>query len=407
MSVYDKIVGATAEGLLPPAVLERIEPSVSPESTSFWVSMTGDDNADGSEAAPFRTIAKSLSMIPDLVRAGHVYTITIGAGTWDEIVALEYRVVYGQVIIQGASTARELHKVRAVRCDTVVGHLTIQNLTTTLKTVSGASFRFYRCAPMVEVLNVKSESDASVEKGVEGVIGLLADYGSQVIVRDSDFGGKRYGMRSNYLSRIFSRNNTGTNNTFGLGARWGGIMTTSGTQPGGDTALTTDSGGVLSQEAGGKVGIPTELGLLTAVGHGDDAPIRKTYMVTSKVANINADITAGQTIRVRFRAPQDGYAFFRVAYGAQTSSTSAQSIEKHFMGVIRRDAFNPASSTLISNHNMNDITTTMVHAGADGVIDLLIDPIAAIAGRWAIDIEVSMHRALAAPVLESVTLLSV
>ena len=404
MSTYDKLVGATSEGLRPPAVLEHIEPSVSPASTTFWVSETGDDNADGSEAAPFRTISKALTMIPELVRAGHVYTITIGAGTWDEIVALEHRVVYGQVIIQGASTDRSLHKVRAVRCDTIVGHLTIQNLTTTLKTVLGASFRFYRCTPMVEVLNVKSESDASVEKGVEGVIGLLADYGSQVIVRDSDFGGKRYGMRSNYLSRIFSRNNTGTNNTFGLGARWGGIMTTSGTQPGGDTALTTDSGGILSHDKGAKLGTTSEIGLLSALGHGDDSPVIKRYQLNSANTRLDSDLTSGQVIRVRFRAPNDGYVFFRVGYGGQTSITAAQGIERNMYGFIGRTRFLTSGATTVSDNNFGSRTISMVHTGAGGAVDLKVEPLAALAGRWGIDIEMSFHRALEAPALESVTL---
>lgn len=406
MSTFDKLVGATSEGLLPPAVLEHIEPSVSPASTTFWVSQAGDDSADGSEAAPFRTIGQALSMIPDLVRAGHVYTITIGAGTWDEIVALEHRIVYGQVIIQGASTDRELHKVRAVRCDTVMGHLTIQNLTTTLKTALGASFRFYRSAPMVEVLNVKSESDANVEKGVEGVIGLLADYGSQVIVRDSDFGGKRYGMRSNYLSRIFSRNNTGTNNTFGLGARWGGIMSTSGTQPGGDTALTTDSGGILSHDKGAKLGTASEVGLLSALGHGDDSPVIKRYQLNSANTGLNNNLTSGQLIRVRFRAPTDGYVFFRAAYGGQTSVSAAQGIERNMYGFIGRTGFLTAGSTTVSNNNFGSRTIEMVHAGSEGVIDLLVQPLAALAGRWAIDIEMSFHRNVPAPEIESVTLLS-
>lgn len=405
MSTFDKLVGATSEGLLPPAVLAHIEPSVSPSSTTFWVSQAGDDNANGSEAAPFRTVSKALTMIPDLVRAGHVYTITIGAGTWDEIVALEHRIVYGQVIIQGASTDRELHKVRAVRCDTVMGHLTIQNLTTTVKTALGASFRFYRCTPMVEALNVKSESDASVEKGVEGVIGLLADYGSQVIVRDSEFGGKRYGMRSNYLSRIFSRNNTGTNNTFGLGARWGGIMTTSGTQPGGDTALSTDSGGILSHDKGAKLGTPSEIGLVSALGHGDDSPLIKRYQLNSSNTGINTNLSASQVVRARFRAPNDGYVFFRVGYGGQSSVSAAQGIERNFYGYVGRTGFLTLGTTTVSNNNFASRTLELVHTGTDGVIDLRISPLAALAGRWAIDIEMSFHRNVPAPRIESVALL--
>ncbi|WP_404801961.1 hypothetical protein [Brachybacterium tyrofermentans] len=343
-------------------------------------------------------------MIPDLVRAGHIYTITLGAGTWDEIVALEYRVVYGQVIIQGASTDRSLHRVRAVRCDSVIGYLTVKNLTTTIKIASGASFRFYRCAPMVEVENVKAESDPAVEKGVEGVIGLLADYGSQVLVRDSDFGGKRYGMRSNYLSRIFSHNNTGSGSTFGLGARWGGILSTYGTQPTGDTNLTNSSGGILAYEQGGKLGIPAELGLIEQKGHGDNSPSIKQYFLTSKITGINGDIS-GQAIRCQFRAPQDGYLVVKVGYGGQTSGSSAQSIEKHFMGMMRRTSIAPESSARLTYQSMGDDTVTLTHSGADGVFFVDVVPLAALAGRWGLSIEVTFFRALEAPMLQSVTVI--
>lgn len=411
MSIYDKLVGATPDGLLPPAVLDGIDahvaehtPTASRTTVTYWVTINGDDADDGSQARPFRTIAKAVSMVPDLVRADHVYTITLGVGEWDEGVYLDHRVVYGQVIIEGSTEDRDLHKVDVVRCDSVLGYLTVRNLTTTRKRATGASFRFYRCTPMVLVENVRSESDSDVEKGVEGVIGLLADQGSNVLARDSDFGGKRYGIRSNYLSRVFSRNNTGSGNTFGLGARWGGIMSTSGTQPTGDTDLTNSSGGILAFEHGGKIGLPDEAGLVSTMGHGDSSPVIKRYHLHSGNTGINGNITNGQIIRARIRAPNDGPAFFRVAYGGQTNSNSAQGIERTFYGVIRRGSFSPASETTVFNHAFGDYTLELVHAGSNGVLDLRVGPLAALSGRWAIDVEMAFHRNVAAPVLESVTL---
>lgn len=412
MSVYDKLVGATADGLLPPAVLDGVDahiaqrtPTASGTAVTYWVAVSGDDEDDGSQARPFRTIAKAVSMVPDLVRADHVYTINLAAGVWDEALVLNHRVVYGQVIVQGSTEDREAHKVERVQCDSILGHLTIRNLVTTAKNAMGQSFRFRRCAPFVEVLNCKAESDPGVEKGVTGVIGLLADYGSQVVVRGCDFGGKRYGMRSNYLSRIFSHNNTGSGSTFGLGARWGGIMSAYGTQPTGDTDRTNSSGGILTFEHGGKLGLPDEPGLISAWGHGDSSPVIKRYQLNSANTGISGDISGSQTIRARFRAPNDGYTFFRVTYGGQTSSSGAQSRQVHFFGTIRRDSFEPALAKDISGHFPGGLDMEMVHTGSNGVIDLLVSPLQALSGRWAIDIEMVFHRQVSAPVLESATLI--
>lgn len=41
---------------------------------------------------------------------------------------------------------------------------------------------------------------------------------------DCTMSNRRYGIRSNWLSRVFSRDNTGINNDFGVAARWGGIV---------------------------------------------------------------------------------------------------------------------------------------------------------------------------------------
>jgi len=62
---------------------------------------------------------------------------------------------------------------------------------------------------------------------------------------------RRYGIRSNLLSRVFSRDNTGINNDFGVAARWGGIVQTYGTQPTGTADnYSVDSGGITVKPSG-------------------------------------------------------------------------------------------------------------------------------------------------------------
>lgn len=57
-------------------------------------------------------------------------------------------------------------------------------------------------------------------------------------------------IRSNWLSRVFSRDNTGINNDFGVAARWGGIVQTYGTQPTGADNYSVDSGGIAVSHPG-------------------------------------------------------------------------------------------------------------------------------------------------------------
>lgn len=372
-------------------------------AVEYWVSPTGNDADSGSQSAPLRTITKAMSLVPDMIRADHIYTITLAPGEWDEIIAPEHIIVYGQLIVQGSTSDPSAHRVTAVRAESVIGHSTFRNLEA--DSPFGATFRFYRCAPMVEVENVRGWLPEGSDHR-EGIIGLLADHGSQVIVRDSEFTNRRYGIRSNYLSRVFSRNNSGTGNLFGLGARWGGIMSTSGTQPQGNTDLTNSSGGILAFEHGAKLGLPDEPGLLSTMGHGDSSPVIKRYQLNSANSGINGDIRDGATIRARFRAPNDGYAFFRVTYGGQTTSSNAQSVERNFYGLIRRTEFSVASETTVSSYlfSTDSQSLTLTHAGADGIMDLRVMPLVAISGRWAIDIEMAFHRAVSAPALESVSL---
>src|SRR5699024_9539831 len=148
-----KLVGATAEGDLPPAVLDRIDPSVSRQSTQYWVSPDGDDTGSGSQAEPFRTIAHAISMVPDLVRADHVYRITLTPGTWDEEISLTNRIVYGSLIVERSTTDRESHRVLQVAFRKLFGTVRLRNLSTTRKDNSGPSIRFVSCSPYMTVEN--------------------------------------------------------------------------------------------------------------------------------------------------------------------------------------------------------------------------------------------------------------
>src|SRR5699024_9315975 len=190
-----------------------------------------------------------LGMLPDVIRRGHVYTIKIGSGLDDQPLIINDITVNGELIIEGMTENKDQHKIYRLYADKITGFFNIRNLTTTVKTASQQSFRFRRC-PFVDVYNVEAEADPEIERGPEGVIGMLVDYGSNARIRQSTFKDKRYGIRVNYLSRVFVHNCDGDNNVFGVGARWGGIAQVWGTTPTGTSnTLSSDSVGMVLERS--------------------------------------------------------------------------------------------------------------------------------------------------------------
>src|SRR5699024_9621189 len=239
------------------------------ETLDLYVSHGGDDSNTGSINSPFKTLSRAVEEIPDVIRKDHIVTVNLNSGVWDEILRIENKTIQGQLIVKGTTDDRENHKVLRVYTESLTGHVLLENLTTTVKNGNGQSFRLRRTS-YIDINNVKVESDPDVEKGVTGVIGLLADYGTNARVRNSDFSGKRYGIRCNYLSRVFSTNNTGSNNTFGIGSRWGGIISTYGTQPRGSTNTRVSSGGEIITDSGGCTGLRNERHRGNAARNGHD-----------------------------------------------------------------------------------------------------------------------------------------
>lgn len=414
MSIYDKLVGATSEGLLPPTVLAHLAvpettATASSTTTDYWVSPTGDDKDTGSEATPFRTLARAVAAIPDLVRSDHHYKIHLAAGDWgDETFQLEHRLVYGQLTVTGTTGDREQHRVHRVRVNSIFGRVRFENITATRAgTLAGPSWWIESAMPWIEVYNCKALAvDPSIRE-ISGVIGLLADYGSVVHAEASDFNGRRYGLRANYSSRIYSKNNTGEGNVFGVGARWGGIMNTYGTQPGADTTFTTDSGGIISRAMGAKLGLDSQFGLVQEDSQGDRPPTRRRYLIRSIVTGINSDIGPDQAFRVRIRAKSYGYATIRVNYGGQVNTSAGQGIEKVFGILLRSSTSTSEQEATVLDHSMGSQNVRLQHTGANGEIDLIVQPQAALAGRWGIDLDMSLMTQQEAPEVISVDLVSV
>lgn len=374
-------------------------PVASSANVDYYVSITGDDSNPGTSTKPFATINQALSKIPDMIRRNHVYTIHLGEGEWNEELVISNKLIYGELTIQGTTENRLNHKVIKVYCEKLIGKANFLNITTTTVDASGPSFEFSECTPHMYVKNCEALADPLVEKGVTRVIGLLADYGSQVYVEDSHFPGKRYGIRSNYLSRVFSKNNTGDGNSFGVGARWGGIVSIYGTNPTGDIEYNTDSGGIIGVGQGGVVGIKLpETGLIR------DAVSLKEYLINANTTGHSEEIGTNMQIRMRFKRQFNGMTRLDLEYGGQSSLTSGQYAKALISGIMRETDILIPKKTLIDGMNFTIDDIIIQHVGSDGLFDVIVRPLQALSGYWGINLSISTLRHTRAPQLQSVTI---
>ena len=426
MSTYNKLVGATTDGLLPPAVLAHLStpensPTASTNAVEYWVSPTGDDGADGSNATPFLTIARAVATIPDVIRAGHTHTITLMAGDWNERLDLKNRVVLGTLIVQGATVDRYAHTIRDAFMDNVQGHLIIRNIHSS-KTVPGVHFRFNASGPRMELDNVSGSGEVTSEPHSSGNQGVLADFGSSVHVTNSKFDYKDYGVRANYGSRLLSHNNTGTGNTIGAGARFGGHLEIDGTMIHGYAATTSSSsGGTIAHGSGGYVGVqkysqfldkydtPGLVGQLSTQGSGDITPVKKWVSRDIRtrqgsMGNGGGTIPDGSKLRIYFQMTTDTTCATVIEVTAVWIPIGLSG-NKYVKTILVPTIYPYAASatpTLLaySGSGANSSTVTLGHSGANGIFYLDFTPAGGSSnGAYGLDIQMSNMRHLDAPIM--------
>ena len=385
-------------------------PTTTTETTNYYVDKNGNDSNSGNSLNPFLTIERAIEEIPDIIRQGHEITIYIGEGDYNESVEISNKTVNGVLRVEGVTENRDNFKVYDIRVENVIGTVRISNLTTT-KIDSGASIRFVSAQPYMRVANVKTLYDENAP-GVDGrnLIGLLADYGSKVLVIQSDFSGKRYGMRSNYLSTITSSNNTGTLNHRGVGTRWGGIAFVYGTQPTGtSTNLSHSSGGIISKGRGFVSGL--ELGDYYIVdekqsGH-DSFYYKKKYNITD-ITSRSIALDDGDIIVLKMSNTSHGPFRLSINYGGQWGS---QSVANQHFNIVLTGILNAGSVSNLSKHviystNFNADDIDIVNTG-NNQFDIRITTSGSLINRWACELESQMMRIGTAPTLNEVEIIEV
>lgn len=438
MSTYDKLVGATALGELPPAVLGGIDthiaqhtPTASRATVDYWISPTGDDTAEGSNTAPWRTIARAVASIPDVIRDGHEYTINLMPGDWNERLNVENKTVLGVLTVQGSTPDRYAHTIRDAYTKNVQGHYVIRNVHSG-KTVPGVHFRYDASGPRMELDNVSGTGEVTDEPFSSGNQGVLADYGSSVIVENSQFDYKDYGLRSNYGSNLVSRNNTGTGNTHGVGARFGGRVELYGEMPHGYESTTTfSSGGTVVHETGGHVGVQRynqaldkvdTFGLVNQVtlqGQGNITPIKQwvsrgTTTRQGEMPTGGGAIPAGSTLRTYFQmtsAAEVPVCIDVTASWSPVGSTSSRFVKAVMVPAVRAASVAQEAPKVLASAVGSGATAesqiAVTHSGADGIFHLDFTPNGGSDnGQYGLDITISNMRHLDAPIMLGAEVLS-
>ena len=207
---------------------------------NFYVNpATGNDNNNGSNGSPFKTIAKAVSMIPKIVY--HNVTINLADGSYSEGITLSGYMGKGLVYVLGNITNPEnvvlSGQVIVQYCSCRVQVWGMETTWVGGSTHSSAFVGYYNPGYIYFRCLIADAVDA-------GNYGIYLLACPTVLVYNSTFSNKLYGMRANSCSRVFSNANVGTGNSVGLYASNATIMKNS-TQPGGTTSETENQGGVI------------------------------------------------------------------------------------------------------------------------------------------------------------------
>jgi hypothetical protein len=219
-------------------VSSKAELLTTPQKTTaninYYVDSTaGADTNDGlTVGTAFKTIAKAISKIPQIVN--HNVTITIQSGTYNEDIVLSGFYGIGKINIVGASSTTNNYNVNSIYCINNTLNISVKwiNFTTISKQYSmyaeSCSYiLFYYC-----------NSTGANQNGV----GVTA---SNALVQYCTISNKtNYGIIT-YCGCVSSLANSGASNATGLYASYAGTIGKSGTQPSGTIAETATEGGII------------------------------------------------------------------------------------------------------------------------------------------------------------------
>jgi len=203
--------------------------------TYYVDAVNGNDANDGlTSGNALKTIMAAIKKLPSIIR--HTVTISLAAGTYAEHVYLLGFVGSGTINIVGGSdlAAADNYKIDYLTIKNCGCFVIVQGLNATKTSITG-SFLINRCIGCV-FYYCKSVSTDLTMKGVEA----KRSFG---YIQECDFSNKNYAIEGRAGAIIFSSNNSGSGNNYGLSAQEASTIGKHGTQPTGTTANETTGGG--------------------------------------------------------------------------------------------------------------------------------------------------------------------
>lgn len=206
--------------------------SVTSSNINLYVSPSGNDSNDGSSGAPLKTIQAAINRIPQVVN--HTVTINVAPGTYAEDVKIHGFQGSGGIELIGNYADPSTVVVNSINGNHS-RYLIIKGITATRTNSPG--FWFVRSDTVI-VDGVRCVTASATESGFH------AD-GTIVRLYNSTFSNRKYGISCGYCGTVHSHNNNGTGNTIGLFAYESSAIGKNLIQPGGTTAESVESGGVI------------------------------------------------------------------------------------------------------------------------------------------------------------------
>ena len=215
-------------------------------NTNLYISPTGNDTTgDGSEGAPYATLAKALSASAKNL-GGFTLKINVAAGTYAESNVTIDGFYGGTLEITGESTTTQTFSNRIIgsnnQCRLVMRYITATAQST------GAAFSFSRC------FNVELEGCKAVASTGGGQYGVYSSFLSRVYANNVEINNCSYALACAW-GELYTSTLTGSGNTYGATATKGGRIGVGGTMPGYTTAeFVTSSGGRIYRD--GQANVP-------------------------------------------------------------------------------------------------------------------------------------------------------
>jgi hypothetical protein len=213
-------------------LLDDYVPKSTTADLTFYVNpSTGSNENDGSSGSPFKTIAKAISLIPQIVN--HDVKIYLADGNYSEGITLTGYVGSGSINIVGnVTTPTNVVLSGRIIIKGVAHQVFIRGMKTTY---TGNNSVEVAACPYTQFNYIVAEASEATYSGIYFAY-------SFAYVINSTFSNKKYGITSRN-SLVCSEANSGTGNTNGIAAMYGGTLGKNGSQPSGTTAEFIHAGG--------------------------------------------------------------------------------------------------------------------------------------------------------------------